>query len=738
MVNQVESKLKVIEDFEGQLLSLHEKLQEACIPAQTKDDIANQLAINFENSYHVSKLRISKKLSKLYGGSITLPEESHAFVNLSSVKLSEAQTRFLDLGLNCHFQSSYDQFDKKTEIELLYRDIRRLQDENKVEVDPRLKDQLVAESSKRRGSTHSKLLTKEMREAAKELREDDRVIVRRADKSSMYVVMDRNDYLRKMQDILDDESKFEKIDTDPTAKLKADVNRIIAAANAVIGGVHFQVISGEYSPGYAYGNVKIHKENKPLRPIISQIPSPLYNLSKRLNTILKPFIPAKYSLESTEEFIDILRVKKPTGLLASIDVESLFTNVPVEETIQIILKEVYKNADPTLPPLQLTPWILERLLRSCTMEAPFRGPDGRLYRQRDGIAMGSPLGPLFASFYMCSLENSVLSDATIAPNIYCRYVDDIFVDVQDQNHLDRLISRLEAQSVLRFTSEVSLEQKIPFLDVFIDASTGNFSTSVYRKPSDSGHVMNARSECPDKYKDAVLQAFIKRALRACSTYVTLHAELLRAKQILINNGYSNSDVDKAIKEHLNKDVSQADTKDRASTIRLYYRGYMNTAYKDDERALRDIVMTNVVCKNTDQKLQLSIYYKNRKTKNLVMKNNTNNSMKPMKRTNVVYKFTCPHEDCRPHSATYIGATTTTLSRRLTMHKTRGSIKDHTETAHGARLTRELLDKSTEVLRTVPDQKRLWILEALYLREYTPAINVQGESREELTLWCDVY
>ena len=73
-----------------------------------------------------------------------------------------------------------------------------------------------------------------------------------------------------------------------------------------------------------------------------------------------------------------------------------------------------------------------------------------------------------------------------------------------------------------------------------------------------------------------------------------------------------------------------------------------------------------------------------------------------------------------------------------MHKTRGSIKEHTETAHGARLTRDILDQSTEVLRTVPDQKRLWIFEALYLREYTPAINVQGESREELTLWCDAY
>ena len=73
-----------------------------------------------------------------------------------------------------------------------------------------------------------------------------------------------------------------------------------------------------------------------------------------------------------------------------------------------------------------------------------------------------------------------------------------------------------------------------------------------------------------------------------------------------------------------------------------------------------------------------------------------------------------------------------------MHKTRGAIKDHMETAHRTDITRQILDKNTEVLRTVPDQKRLWIFEALYLREYSPVINVQGESQEELTLWKDVY
>ena len=74
-------------------------------------------------------------------------------------------------------------------------------------------------------------------------------------------------------------------------------------------------------------------------------------------------------------------------MLASIDVESLFTNVPVLETIQIILDRVYDNRDSDLPPLQLHRGILEKLLLACTTESPFRGPDGQLYRQKDGIAM---------------------------------------------------------------------------------------------------------------------------------------------------------------------------------------------------------------------------------------------------------------------------------------------------------------------------------------------------------------
>ena len=105
-------------------------------------------------------------------------------------------------------------------------------------------------------------------------------------------------------------------------------------------------------------------------------------------------MPSDYALKSTDDFIDILRSTRPDGLIASLDVENLFTNVPVETTIEIILKNVYEHS--SLPRLDVPKNILAKLLRSCTTQAPFKCPDGNLYLQIEGVAMGSPLGPTFA------------------------------------------------------------------------------------------------------------------------------------------------------------------------------------------------------------------------------------------------------------------------------------------------------------------------------------------------------
>ena len=127
-------------------------------------------------------------------------------------------------------------------------------------------------------------------------------------------------------------------------------------------------VIGEFKPGYIYGKIKTHKPGNPLRPIICQIPTPTYETAKTLHTLLAPYLPSKYQINSTDQFLDIIRATDAEGIFASLDVESLFTNVPVNETIEIICDEVYRNPDNT--PLPIPENTLKQLLKLCTQQCP--------------------------------------------------------------------------------------------------------------------------------------------------------------------------------------------------------------------------------------------------------------------------------------------------------------------------------------------------------------------------------
>ena len=51
--------------------------------------------------------------------------------------------------------------------------------------------------------------------------------------------------------------------------------------------------------------------------------------------------------------------------------------------------------------------------------------DGKLYEEIDGVAMGSPLGPLMANAFLCSIKEKLEQDNKL-PEFYRRYVDDTF------------------------------------------------------------------------------------------------------------------------------------------------------------------------------------------------------------------------------------------------------------------------------------------------------------------------
>ena len=342
-----------------------------------------------------------------------------------------------------------------------------------------------------------------------------------------------NEYLQKLDQILGDENKFKKITRDPTEPLKKKINDLVDKVNAVYDHTKLPKLFGDYRLGYCYGNVKTHKPGNKLRPIISQIPTPTYQIAKKLNEILTPYTPIAYSVNSPTSFLDLLANDNSMGPIASLDVESLFTNVPVDRTIQYILNRVYHNED--TPKCDIPEQIMKELLECCTKEAPFTCPRGNKYCQIDGVAMGSPLGVLFANFFMGSIEEETFRNHP-KPLIYCRYIDDIFVKAEDSDQIENLRQLLMEASGLNFTIEHSDNGSLPFLDVLVkERQDGKFNTTVYVKDTNPGHCLNGISECPPRYKETTIGAYIRRALTHCNEWQSVHKEMERATQILINN-----------------------------------------------------------------------------------------------------------------------------------------------------------------------------------------------------------
>ena len=729
---EITNSKKKKDDLQKEKLECENSIKNFQYNIISKENVMKQLKVILLNSDNVAKSRMMKKLKTLYqghprivndnGNKFMIKDPVDCFTNLSSYELSEDEKEFLNLGLNCHIEPKYNKLHKKVEIEVLYQNLLKLESKQEITIDPKLADQLRCESTKHRYEKRKTLLTPELKAAAKTLRENSQIMIRKADKSSMYVILDKEEYLEKMDFILSDNSKFKRITRNPTEEVQQKANKFIEALNAAQDDLKLPKIIGDFKPGHIYGNVKTHKTGYPLRPIISQIPTPTYNLAKSLNQIISPYMPDEFCLKSSSDFIDLLETSKPEGIIASLDIESLFTNVPIDDTIDMILDETYNH--PHLPPPKIPPYILKELLNVCTKEAPFRCPKGNLYVQVEGVAMGSPLGPVFANFYMGKLEKTLFSNSNIKPSIYARYVDDIFVQVKNEEELKSLKELFQSNSKLKFTFELSSQSKLPFLDILIEQRQNTFNTKVYHKPTDKGHCLNGESECVDKYKISVILSYLNRAYKVCKTWHEFHIETVHIKQRLINNNYTNTMIDSEIKKFLTK-KHNTETKENKKPITVYYENQTHINYKTEERVIKDIVYNNVKCVDPNNKLDLIIYYRNNKTSNLVMKNNLAPPTKHLQQTNVIYEFTCPMSHSQVTQ--YIGFTQTTLSQRLTSHAQNGSILNHFKQEHHIKPTREQLTENTKILSKSNDRLRLAIKESFFILDSKPEINKQFDN-----------
>ena len=255
----------------------------------------------------------------------------------------------------------------------------------------------------------------------------------------------------------------------------------------------------DYSKTDFFATAKTHKfdtiedinaKDLKLRPIVDQTRAYIYDVSKVVAQFLKPLARNEFTISDTLAFPELLKNIENSDDYedVSYDVESLFTSIPIKETIDYIIHKIYiKNV---IEPM-CKKSIFKKLLRKLTKECAF-SVNNRLIKQIDGCPMGGPISVVFADIYMCKMEDDVV--APLKP-IFYKYVDDTYVR-RKKNATDELFEKLNTyHDNIKLTIE---ENPTKFLDTEIVRHNSAIITKVYTRSNK--FPIDWSSKIPLRYK----------------------------------------------------------------------------------------------------------------------------------------------------------------------------------------------------------------------------------------------
>ena len=276
-------------------------------------------------------------------------------------------------------------------------------------------------------------------------------------------------------------------------------------------------------------------------------------MSKYLVPLISPWARNEFTVHDSLSFAKEIRnyTCNSNDVLASFDIKSLYTNVPLVETINIIIDLIFRSSN--LFNL-FSKEQFKKFLQLTLLDTYFFF-DNSLYKQVDGLAMGSPIAPILANIFLCFHESRWLDDCPLnfKPKLYRRYVDDSFLIFRDISHVDLFLNYLNSKHPnIQFTKEIENNCHLPFLDLDIKKENCSLSTSVFRKHTFTGLCMNFNSFSPFIYKINLIKTLIFRTYFLSSNYFNIHLDFEKVKSFLSLNGFKINMIEKCIRSFLNQ------------------------------------------------------------------------------------------------------------------------------------------------------------------------------------------
>jgi sugar-specific transcriptional regulator TrmB len=671
-----------------------------------------------------------EKLEKLNRGPIGQNYEemkSKLIHNVSSYTLSQVEERLLCRGWDFCIENKITHFlEFETDIEL-----------NAMKIQPHCHESVFrsicrqihnASQQLMRTSKHKKIsnLSDEELVALKSLKSNNNIVICKADKGNCIVILDKESYIKKAEEILQGK-QFEVLNSKNFHREREnELNKYIHSLfkeGVIDNKLRHKLQSTCSSISVFYGLPKVHKTGFPIRPIISTIGSYQYKLSKYLAKAIRDARPQansyiKDSFEFVKRIKETVLNQQKTYIMCSFDVESLYTNVPVEEAIDVTLDFIFKPTKSIDVPFDRDQ--LKTLLNLSIRDAPFRFQN-KIYKQIDGVAMGNPLAPIIADLWMQKIEQKLTKFSTNKPTIWLRYVDDIYcLFTISRTKIHEFHSRINKwHKNLKLTLVFESNNSIAFLDVLVTREDNQLVTSLYRKPTHTDLYMLWDSSQNRRYKLGLIKTLVIRIYRICSTKKIIKEELDRLKVTLTKNGYPPHIIKRGISEAevLIKKLSHTET---------------NIAKKEDKKVIfftiqyygQESVIFAARIKKLCQKLvpNLRIQFAFRKHMSLksiflpILKGKDEDK----KKKNLIYSIPC--SDC---NKVYIGETSRMKETRINEHKAKMRLlsSDSKLVEHVLRYKHKFDFSNTETLAWETDWRKRVIKESILTnRTYGKSIN----------------
>ena len=400
--------------------------------------------------------------------------------------------------------------------------------------------------------THSSIgnHSQEEKKALISLQERQDVVIKRADKGGAVVVWQKELYITEAERQLSDETFYEKKSEDCTKDINDMVEFVIKQEieEGRLPNEAVHLIESNPRCGRFYLLPKIHKTGNPGRPVVSTCSFPTSIVSKFLDEQFQPLVRSLPSyVKDTNHMLTIVKdFQFPIGsnpLLFTMDVKSLYTVIPNDEGLRA-LKYFLDRREVQEPPTCTLLLLAELVLSNNHFEF-----NGDHYTQKQGVAMGTKMGPSYANLFMGYVEEMfMIQYQDNKPSLFKRYIDDIFgATTMTKNDLLSFIDHFNSfNAAIEFTHDIS-DTAIPFLDVCfkLDSDTGRIESTIHYKETDSHAYLQYDSHHPINCKNSIPFSQFLRLRRICSDKINFLEEVEIMTDFFKKRGYPDNVINSA-------------------------------------------------------------------------------------------------------------------------------------------------------------------------------------------------